>query len=257
MAAYWEGVRVEGQDMQCYVSMPEAVGTYPAVIVIMEAFGVNQHIRDVADRLAKEGYVTIAPALYHREGVEPEAREGSNPVFGYGTEVADARSAAMAKLRDDSLAKDINASITYLKTIPRVDGDSIGIVGFCVGGRITYLAATSCAGLKAASVFYGGRILIPFGDGPAPIELTKSIECPVLGSFGDLDQNPTPADVSKIEALLKQHGKVHDFKMYPGAGHGFFCDERDSYHEPSAKDAWARTLAWFEKYLKAPVGASR
>ncbi len=258
MPSYWEGVRVEGQDMQCYVSQPEAVGTYPAVIVVMEAFGVNKHIQNVADRLAKEGYVAIAPAFFHREGLEEGVREGSNPIFSYGgTEDADPRSKAMANLRDDDIVADVDATIAYLKTLPRVDGDNIGITGFCVGGRISYLAATSCPGLKAASVFYGGRITAPFGDGPAPIELTQNIECAVMGNFGEQDQNPTPAEVATIEAELKKHGKVSDFKVYPGAGHGFFCEERDSYHEASAKDAWERTVAWFKKHLKASVGAAR
>jgi len=250
MAKYWEAVRVDGQDMQCYVSMPDAVDASPAVIVAMEAFGVNHHICDVADRLAKEGYVGIAPTLYHREGVEPQAREGSTPTYSYGTDDLSARMAAMGNLDDDALIKDINATISYLETIPRVTRDNVGIVGFCVGGRIAYLAATRCPDLKAASVFYGGRISIPFGHGLAPIELTDQINCPILGHFGDLDQNPTPEEVSAIEAQLKDQSKVYDFKMYRNAGHGFFCDERDSYHESSANDAWSRTLAWFDKYLK-------
>jgi carboxymethylenebutenolidase len=99
-------------------------------------------------------------------------------------------------------------------------------------------------------VYYGGRILAPFGDGPAPIDLSSKINIPVMGNFGAKDQNPTPADVARIEAELKQHGKVYDFKIYPDAGHGFNCDERASYHEASARDAWTRTLSWFDKYVK-------
>ena len=255
MPSYWEGVRVEGQDMQCYVSLPEAVGKYPAVIVAMEAFGVNKHIQSVADRLAKEGYVAIAPAFFHREGLEEGVREGSNPVFGYSA--LDDALKAMGNLRDDDIVADVDATIAYLKTLPRVEGNNIGIMGFCIGGRISYLAATSCPGLNAASVFYGGGMLAPFGDGPAPIERSSNIQGAILGSFGDQDQNPTPADVATIEAELKKHGKTYDFKIYPGAGHGFFCDERDSYHEASAKDAWERTVAWFKKHLKASVGAAR
>ena len=107
-----------------------------------------------------------------------------------------------------------------------------------------------CPGLSAASVYYGGRILIPFGDGPAPIDLTNQIRIPVMGNFGQLDANPTPEDVAQIEGKLKEAGVVHDFKMYPDADHGFNCDERASYHKESANDALARTLAWFDKYVK-------
>jgi carboxymethylenebutenolidase len=105
--------------------------------------------------------------------------------------------------------------------------------------------------LSAAVVFYGGRILLPFGEGPAPIERTANIQCPAMGNFGVLDQNPTPGDVRTIEAELQKHGKVRDFKIYAGANHGFHCDERPSYHAEASRDAWARTRSWFQKYLQA------
>ena len=147
--------------------------------------------------------------------------------------------------------EDINVVIDYLHNKwARTRGQKIGIVGYCGGGRITYLGATSCAGLSAASVYYGGRILVPFGDGPAPIDLTSQIKIPVMGSFGDQDENLTPADVDTIDAKLTSEGVPHDFKMYAGAGHGFNCDDRGSYHEASAKDALDRTLGWFDKYVK-------
>ena len=133
---------------------------------------------------------------------------------------------------------------------PGRGGQKIGIVGYCVGGRITYLAATSCPGLSAASVYYGGRILAPFGDGPAPVDLSHQIQIPVMGNFGALDTSPSPDDVAQIEAKLKEAGVTYDFEMYPDAGHGFNCEDRDSYHEASANDALARTLAWFNKYVK-------
>ena len=148
--------------------------------------------------------------------------------------------------------EDINEVVKWTQSdqFRRTNNQKIGIVGYCVGGRITYLAATSCPGLSAASVYYPGRTLIPFGDGQAPIDLTSQIKIPVMGSFGDQDANPTPDDVNTIEAKLKEAGVTYDFKMYAGAGHGFNCDDRGSYHEASANDALARTLAWFDKYVK-------
>ena len=256
MPSFWENLRFageremddlhgyEGQDMVCYVShpLPGAGTSFPAIIVVQEAFGVTRHIEKVCDRFAQEGYVAIAPAIYHREH--------PNPKLGYDEMPAVQR--YMGALRDDELVEDINEVIRWTQSdqFRRTNGQKVGIVGYCVGGRITYLAATGCPGLSAASVYYGGRILAPFGDGPAPIDLSSQIKIPVMGNFGQEDANPSPADVGQIEAKLKEAGVNYDFKTYPGAGHGFNCDERDSYHEASAADALTRTLGWFDKYLK-------
>ena len=253
MASFWEMQRVDSpadllEDMNTYVSQPNEPGKHPAVIVIQEAFGVSKHIQNVADRFAAEGYFAVAPALFHREGTT-EGIRGTSPIFGYGSDERDAVQKAMGNLQDTDIIVDINTTINWLKIHPRVVNDRIGIVGFCVGGRITYLAAASCPGLSAASVFYCGNLFRPFGEGSSPFDRTRDVQCPVLGNFGETDKNPTPEEVRKIEAELKKYGKTSDFKMYPGAGHGFYCDERDSYHEASAKDAMARTLGWFQKHL--------
>ena len=256
MPSFWENLRfagerdfdelagMQGQDMVTYVSHPPpSAGTsFPAIIVVMEAFGVTRHIERVCDRFAAAGYAAVAPALYHREH--------PNPKLGYDEMPAVMR--YMGNLRDDELIEDINVTINYLQTrFPRTSGQKIGIVGYCVGGRITYLAATSCPELGAASVYYGGSILRPFGDGPAPIDLSQQIKIPVMGNFGGKDANPSPDDVAKIEAKLKEAGATYDFKIYPDADHGFNCDERDSYHQASAQDALTRTLSWFDKYVKS------
>jgi len=257
MPSFWENLRFpgerdfddlhghQGHDMVTYVSHPPASegSSFPAIIVCQEAFGVTRHIEKVCDRFAQEGYVAVAPALFHREH--------PNPKLGYGDEDAPARTRYTGALRDDELVEDINVTIDYLSQhYQRTRGRKLGIVGYCVGGRITYLAATGCPGLSAASVYYGGRILVPFGDGPAPIDLSHQITIPVMGNFGEQDTNPTPDDVAQIESRLKDAGVTYDFKLYPNAGHGFNCDERDSYHEESAKDALARTIRWFDKYVK-------
>ena len=255
MPSFWENLRFagerefdelagqQGQDMATYVSHPPSSGgtSFPAIIVIMEAFGVTRHIEKVCDRFAEAGYVAIAPALYHRDH--------PNPKLGYEEMPAVMR--YMGALRDDEIVEDVNVAINYLQNrFPRTRGQKIGIVGYCVGGRITYLAATSCPELSAASVYYGGSILSPFGDGAAPIDLSHQIKIPVMGNFGGKDANPSPDDVAKIEAKLKEAGVTYDFKIYPDADHGFNCDERDSHHEASAQDALARTLSWFDKYIK-------
>ncbi len=257
MASYWEIQRVETggellDDMNSYVSQPNVPGRAPAVIVIQEAFGVNKHIQNVCDRFAAAGYFAVAPALFHREGTT-EGIRGTNPIYDY-SDMESVRS-AMGNLRDDQIILDVNTTIDWLNRLPRVQGDSIGIVGFCMGGRVTYLAAAACPGLAAASVFYGGNIMAPWGDPPIPFARTANIQCPVMGNFGDLDKNPTVEDVAKIEAELRKHGKTADFKVYAGADHGFFCDDRPVYHRASAEDSWTRTIAWFQKHL-APVAAS-
>jgi carboxymethylenebutenolidase len=267
MPSFWENLRfggagedqpgqnydaqhgAESQDLVMYVShpLPSAGVNFPSIIVVQEAFGVTRHIEKVCDRLAQEGYVAIAPAMFHRQH--------ANPKLGYGDADVPARTRYMAALRDNEIIEDINQVIKWTQSeqFKRTNGLKVGIVGFCVGGRMTYLAATSCPGLSAAVAYYPGRILVPFGDGPSPNDLTGQITCPVMGNFGALDANPSPADVAIIEAKLKQTRKTYDFKTYPGANHGFNCDERASYHKASADDAWARTLGWFEKNLKTPA----
>jgi carboxymethylenebutenolidase len=255
MPSFWENLRFggdremddlhgyQGQDMVCYVSHPnpDAGNSFPAIVVVQEAFGVTRHIEKVCDGFAQQGYVAVAPALYHRQH--------PNPKLGYDEMPAVQR--YMGALQDDELVEDINVTINYLQNhYARTRGNKIGIVGYCVGGRITYLAATSCPGLSAASVYYGGRILVPFGDGPAPVDLTNQIKIPVMGNFGAEDANPSPEDVQTIEEKLNEAGVTCDFKVYEGAGHGFNCDERGSYHADSANDALARTLGWFDQYVK-------
>ncbi len=239
MASRWETLSVDGQSMRAYVSQPDAPGPQPGVVVIMEAFGVNGHMQQVTDRFASEGYAAICPDLYHREGPET--------ILPYG---APSVGEVMGRLTDENLINDCNTAIGYLQGNNQVT-NKIGIVGYCVGGRITYLMAGANSDLSAASVYYGGRILVPFGDGPAPIDRTPNIQCPVLGLFGALDQNPTVEDVRTIENALKQAGKTYDFHIYEGAGHGFNCDERPSFHPQASADAWEKTLAWFGKYLNA------
>ncbi len=255
MPSFWENLRfagvremddlhgAQGLDMATYVSHPSPSegNNFPAIIVIMEAFGVTGHIEKVCDQYAANGYVAIAPALYHRQH--------PNPKLGY--DEMPAVQQYMGALRDDELVEDVNVAIDYLQNhYQRTSGQKIGIVGYCVGGRITYLAATSCPGLSAASVYYGGRILVPFGDGPAPIDLTGNITIPVMGNFGDDDENPSQADVKVIDEKLTAAGVTHDFKSYPGAGHGFNCDDRGSYNEAAANDAFARTLGFFNQHVK-------
>lgn len=245
MPASWVDIRVggdTGDTMEAYLTTPGTDGPHPAVVVIQEIWGVNSHIQSVAERLPSLGYVGIAPAMYHREG---------RMTIGLHEEFDTALS-RMGNCTDANILADVRATLDYLKAQSFVQGHRVGIVGFCFGGRVSYLAACNIADLSASVVFYGGRTMISLGgDGPSPFEQTANISCPVLGLFGEDDQNPTPEDVDQIEAALKQHGKEYRFHMYPGCGHGFHCDARSSYRPEAAKDAWDKAITWFDQYLKA------
>tara|TARA_B100001964_G_scaffold222269_1_gene267033 strand:+ start:435 stop:1115 length:681 start_codon:yes stop_codon:yes gene_type:complete len=226
--------------MEGYLTQPEGEGQHPAVIVIQEIWGVNSHIQSIVDRLLSLGYVGLAPSMFHREG---PMTTGLHEEIG----VAVAR---MGRSTDANILQDVKASVDYIKAQSFVRGDKIGIIGFCYGGRVAYLAACNISDLSASVVFYGGGIDSSLGDGPSPLEQTCNIGCPVLGLFGVKDTNPGPENVEKIEAALTKNGKVHKFHSYAGAGHGFHCETRDSFRPEAAASAWAKSIAWLDKYLK-------
>ncbi len=234
MTGRWDSVAVGGETMRCYVSTPGGAGPFPAVVVIQHAGGVDDFIQAMTDRLAAAGYLGIAPDLYHRE--DPDS--------------SDDALTRMGRLRDANIVPDVSAAIEHLQGLPDVRADRLGITGFCMGGRVAYLMAAHRADLRAAVVFYGGNIMLPWGEGPAPFDLSDGIQCPVMGLFGEDDPNPSPADVAKLDAELTRLGKAHEFHSYAGAGHAFMNEERPSYREQAASDAWSKCLGWFERYLK-------
>lgn len=236
MAERWETLRVEEGEMRAFVAQPDEAGPYPGVVLAQHGSGVDDFMQEMTRRLAKEGYVCIAPDLYHRQ--DPSL----------GTDYM----ARIGQLRDADVIMDMNAAVSYLKRQKAARGDRIGITGFCMGGRVTYLLAASNPVFKAAAVFYGGNIMRPWGEGPAPFDLTAGIRCPVLGLFGEEDANPSPEDVRRIDRELTRYGRAHEFHSYAGAGHAFMTQGRPSYRATAARDAWANTLDWFKKHLLGP-----
>ncbi len=237
-------VKVGDGDMALFTSRPDGDGKSPAVIVIQEIFGIDDHIKDVAGRFAAEGYFAAAPDLFHRSGREITVPYSEMP---RGFELRGA-------LSDDDLVADLNATVASLKSNPNVDGDNIGIVGFCFGGMVAYLAAAKVGGLSAAAVFYGGGILPrpdEGSDAPRLLDATAGdVAVPIISFWGDQDGMIPVSNVDEIVAALKAKGKSIESTVYAGAGHAFFCDARGSYHESSAKDAWSKTLGFFAKHLK-------
>lgn len=224
--------------MPAYVCRPARAGPHPAVIVVMEAFGLNAHVKDVAERLAREGYVAIAPDLFYRFGSPIVSYEDVPRAIGY-----------IQKFDDAVLMAELGVVIQHLKGRPDVRGDRIGITGFCVGGRIAFLTACRhAAAIKVAVSFYGGGIA---ADTPtAPINLADRIQCPMLCFFGETDRMIPMDQVRRLDETLRRLKKTAEVKVYKGAGHGFFCNDRPSYDASAAQSAWVAMLAWFLKYLK-------
>lgn len=229
--------------MEIFTYSPDGSGKRPAVIVIQEIFGVNDHMKDVANRYADAGFVAAAPDLFHREG------KGVTVPF----DDMKRGSGIRGKLSNDDIIADVSATVAFLKDNPNVDGDNIGIVGFCFGGMVSYLAASSVPGIQAAAIYYGGGIL-PRPDAPADtprlLDATAdSINVPMIGFWGDTDGGIPVGNVDLIESTLKAKGKDYESHTYEGAGHGFFCDARGTYNEAAAKDSFSRAISFFNKNL--------
>jgi carboxymethylenebutenolidase len=223
--------------METYVAQPKDGGTYPGVVVIQEAFGVNSHIKKVTERIAAEGYVAAAPDIFHRE---------AERIISY-SEMPKAI-ATMQRVVDSKAMEDVGAAIAHLKSQSNVKSGSIGVIGFCMGGRLTYLAAAHHnKDVKCAVVFYGGGITM---GNPSPLSRTGEIKCPMYLFFGAKDPLIPLDQVNQIKAELAAKKVPFQMEIYPEPGHGFFCDDRGGYHEASAKDAWEKTKAFFAKHLK-------
>ena len=232
MNGRWDKLQVDSSEMLGYTTVPPGEGLFPGVLICMHAPGVDGFIQGITNRLADAGFASIAPDLYHRQ-TEPE----QNPLK------------RMAKLRDSEVLRDLDTASVLLRSLPEVSPGRTGVIGFCMGGRLAYLAAAQDAALRASVVFYGGNIQVPWGEEPAPFDLTERIACPVLGLFGEDDTNPSPDDVAKLDSELSRFGKPHEFKSYPGAGHAFMNADRPSYVAEAAEDAWQRCTAWLTQHL--------
>ncbi len=228
-----------GAMIPAYVAGPGGMG--PGVVVLQEVFGVNAHIRAVCDRLGTAGYWAIAPHLYHRQA----------PGFAVGysdQELAQGRVYKEGTTATELLA-DIEAAIAHLQTRTGAPGAPVGCMGFCFGGHVAYLAATLPA-IAATASFYGAGIphFTP-GGGPPTLTRTPEIRGTLYGFFGQEDPLIPQADVAAIAAALQNAGTRHRLWCYPGATHGFFCDQRASYHPAAAADAWNQVLDLFQQTL--------
>lgn len=228
-------------DMGLYVARPD-IQAKAAVVVVQEAFGVNDHIEDVTRRFAAEGYLAVSPHLFHRSG---------DPRLGY-TDISQVMP-HMQALSEAGLSADLDATLEYLSGEGYALGQ-IGIVGFCMGGTVAFVASTRYA-LGAGVSFYGGGIAEGRFGFPAQTDIAADLKCPWLGLYGDQDQSIPVGDVEILRAAVSGTGVDTDVVRYAQAGHGFNCDSRESYHEASAKDAWGRCVGWFASHLGAGADA--
>jgi len=237
-------IKVPNGNLQidAYLAEPANEGIFPAVIVIQEIFGVNIHIREVAEKLAKEGYVAIAPTLFQRTA--PGFEGGYTPDdVQLGRKYKDQTTA-------DEILSDIKAAIAYLRSLPNVKGDAIGSIGFCFGGHVVYLAAT-LPDIKATASFYGGGIPTSTpGGGEPTISRTAEIKSPIYAFFGLEDKGIPLEQTEQIEAELQKNHIPHAVFRYAGADHGFFCNHRASYNPEAAADAWKHVVELFHKNLQ-------
>jgi carboxymethylenebutenolidase len=209
-----------------FVAWPASRAAAPAVVVIHEWWGLNGQIRSVARRLAQEGYVAIVPDLYH-------GKVASDPEYAHELSRG---------LEEDKAMGDLDAALGWLRTQSRVDRRRIGVVGFCMGGRLSELFALHSPELAAAVMFYGR----PESDAGK----LAGLKIPLQGHFGREDRGIGADQVEALRSSLARTGKAGDIHVYPGAGHAFMHEGRPSYHADAARQAWARMLQFFQKYLK-------
>lgn len=228
-----------GDDIEAYLAEPLGDGPFGAVVVIHHMPGYDRSSKEIVRRFASEGYLALMPNLYSREA------PGASP--------DDAAAAARAQggVPDERLVGDVEGAMAHLKSLSGSNG-KVGCIGYCSGGRQTFLAACKL-NLDAAVDCYGGMVV---GTPPAHmptmvplVHLTGDLSCPLLGLFGADDQFPTPEQVGELERALTEHGKTYEFHSYPGAGHAFFDVDRPSYRVEAAVDGWKRVWAFFGKYL--------
>lgn len=240
MTIGWQTIQVEGKDVRAYIGVPERQGPLPGIVVAQHGTGVDAQMQDVVHQLYKEGYVAAAPEFFHRQ---PDYLKQPAGAIGKVT------------CEDKGILADINATVAHLKTLPCKVGP-IGVVGFCMGGRFSYLAATAIKELKAAVMFYGAGIMKPLGhDGPSPFDLTANIECPILSLSGTEDINSTVEQMKTIQAELTRLKKWNEFHFYQDAPHSFlnFADPR--YRARPARAAWGEMLAFLEERMKGGAPA--
>jgi len=234
----WETTKIDGNTMRLFVAQPDGAGPFPGVLVIQHRDGVDGFVEEMTKRVATAGYFAAAPDLYHRDA--PDCKDDG--------------ATRMTRLRDANVIKDVKAAIDFLKGNPSVQAQKLGIVGFCMGGRVVCLTAPGNSDLKAAVSYYPGGMFASWGEGTPPIDRLKEMACPLLGHFGEDDKFPTLDEMRKIDAELTKHDKFHEFHTYANAGHAFMNFHGQGYRPKADEASWPRTVNFLNKYLGGRQG---
>ena len=231
-------IPVADGDIPAYRAMPAKGGPFPVVLVVQEIFGVHEHIKDICRRLAKLGYLAVAPELYARQGDVSKI-----------TDIKEIISKVVSKVPDAQVMADLDATVAWAKGTKSGDTTKLGITGFCWGGRIVWLYAAHNPDLKAGVAWYGRLV----GEADAlhpkhPVDVAAALKAPVLGLYGGADPGIPLESVEKMRAALKEANKAAEIVVYPDTPHGFYADYRPSYRKDQAEDGWKRMLEWFKKH---------
>ena len=231
-------IPVKDGEIPGYRAMPASGGPFPVILVVQEIFGVHEHMRDICRRLAKLGYMAIAPELYVRQGSVAEL-----------SDVQEIIAKVVSKVPDAQVMSDLDATVAFAAASGKGDTAKLGITGFCWGGRIVWLYAAHSSALKAGVAWYGRLVGTDSALTPKhPVELAAELKAPVLGLYGGQDNGIPVETVEQMRSACKTAGKTCELVVYPQAGHAFNADYRPSYREEAAKDGWSRMLAWFKTY---------
>ncbi len=226
-------VTVNGSPMDIYVDAPRGSERSPAVVLMYHRDGLDEFTKGAAAKLRAAGYLVAVPDVSHRSPHDLSMKDRKN------------------FLKDSEVVADIGATIDFLRGRPDVDGDRRVIMGHCMGGRMALLGAGRVHEFRGAVVYYGGGSHLSWGkESQTPFDTLRDIRCPVIGFFGNKDNNPSPEQVDQIDAELTRHGIAHDFHRYEDAGHGFQNRNPGTPGESAAtQDSWAKTLAFLKSVL--------
>lgn len=230
-------IKVSDGEMPAYRAVPDQGGPFPVVLVVQEIFGVHEHIKDICRRLAKLGYLAVAPELYARQGdVSKE------------TNIGKIISDVVSKVPDAQVMSDLDATVAWAKKSGQGDTSKLAITGFCWGGRITWMYSAHNPNLKAGVAWYG-RLVGPVEElhPKHPTDIVAEIKAPVLGLYGAADQSIPVDTVEKMRGLLKQN-KKGEIILYPDTPHGFLADYRPTYTKQRAEEGWQKMLEWFQSH---------
>jgi carboxymethylenebutenolidase len=231
-------VKTADGQMPAYRAMPQGKGPFPVILVVQEIFGVHEHIKDICRRLAKLGYLAVAPELYARQGDVSKM-----------TDFGEIISKVVSKVPDEQVMLDLDATVDWAKASGKADVSKLGVTGFCWGGRIVWLYSAHNPKLKAGVAWYGRLV----GDKDAlhpkhPVDIAASLKAPVLGLYGGADNGIPVETIEKMRTALKESEQKCEIIIYADTPHGFYADYRPSYRQKQAEEAWQKMLAWFKQH---------